>query len=199
MAAYESVLSKEHDFENAAFSEPLIERIEDLEVWQTVFSNSSIQTLLQYFTQTLDGGTYYSLSDSISVFAIPTFQEYIDSLVHIQTLGPYDYQKFIQSMNDAVFRKNMEEKYKKVILQDQTKNHIIYIVKLYLLSQTYSRYFTENEASYLEETINMIPYFEHLSEKGWDIDALESYKDKGTMGYNKELEACIIIRNMLLR
>lgn len=197
MAAYESVLSKEHDFENTAFSEPLIERIDDLEVWQTVFSNASIQTLLQYFTQILDNETNYSLSDSISVFAIPTFQEYIDKIVHIQTIGPYDYQRFSHSMNDPVFRKNMEEKYKKDILQHQIKNHIIYITKLYLLSQTYSRYFTENEASYLEETINMIPYFEHLSEKGWDIDALESYKR--TMGYNKELDACIIIRNMLLR
>uniref|UniRef100_A0A6C0I5M6 Uncharacterized protein n=1 Tax=viral metagenome TaxID=1070528 RepID=A0A6C0I5M6_9ZZZZ len=193
LTQYQSnIFKKEKEEEEDDFGESLLSNIEDSELWRTIFMDRSINTLLQHYANIMTT----TITHSLPILAIPTFQEYIDKMINIRTLGPSDYQRFVQSMKDQTFRRNMTEKYEKAIFQDQIKNHIIYIVRLYLLFHTkYSNYFTTDEMCYLaEEAINMIPYFEHISEKGWYLDAL----DNAVTDDQIELDACITIRNLFL-
>jgi hypothetical protein len=114
-------------------------------------------------------------SASIPVFHIPTFQEYIDNLVRFEIFGPSDYQRFTASMSEPTFRKNMIDKYQHEILEKQIKNHIIYIVHLYLLEKTgYSKHFTDKEKEYLDVAINIIPLFEYIGRKNWTLEDLDT-------------------------
>jgi len=190
---YESIISKQIA-KNTHLSESLMEKIEDKEIWKRIFADHSIHTLLQYYAKISSSPPH----DSLPIFIIPTFQEYIDKMVNITSLGPSDYQRFIQSMKDPVFKDNMVTKYKNSIYSEQLKNHIVYIVRLYLLYHTkYSLYFTKEESAYLEETINMIPFFEVLSKQGWSLDELEHYEVD--MDKKIDIDAYITIRNMFLQ
>jgi len=196
LMVYEALnLTKNRDREETV-AEILLTKLEDKDAWRTVFANRSIHVLLQHYTNMIM--TTKFPNHGVSVFPIPTFQEYIDKLLNIQTLGPSDYQTFIQSMNDPAFRRNMVKKYELSIFQDQTKNYLIYIVRLYLLSHTkYSHFFTEEESEYLEGSINLIPFFERLHNKGWTLHALDNTTTE--LEDQLELDACITIRNLFLQ
>ena len=169
----------------------LIESIQDTETWAAIFEKTSIRTLFRYYMAIQSGHKDQSTA-SIPVFHIPTFQEYIDNLVRFETFGPTDYQRFTASMSEPTFRKNMIDKYHQDIQESHIKNHIIYIVQLYLLERTgYSKHFTDTEKEYLDVAINIIPLFEYIGRKNWtleDLDTIEPDYDKIQDITNSKLE-----------
>jgi hypothetical protein len=40
-----------------------------------------------------------------------TFQEYVDNIYNINTLGPYDYMEFCKKMREPIFKQLLYEKY----------------------------------------------------------------------------------------
>jgi hypothetical protein len=101
------------------------------------------------------------------VYTPQTFQDYIDTLVTLDKVGAYDYQRFMQSMTEPGFYRNMVAKFEHAELERTLKNHVVYVAKLTVLNQVLSTgrsYFTETESNDVVQFINIVPYFEYVAE-----------------------------------
>jgi hypothetical protein len=104
----------------------------DKDIWDTVFCK--VDDLLMYYLSFISGSESicYSQNKLSSVYNQFTFQEYVDSMVNFQEIGYREYQKFIRSMQNSNFKKNIFNKYQVNSNIKTLKNHIIYIIHLYL-------------------------------------------------------------------
>jgi hypothetical protein len=101
----------------------------------------------------------------------------------------------------------MIDKYNKDSLEGQVKNHIIYIVQLYLLERTgYSQHFTDKEREYLDVSINMIPLFEYIGRKNWTVEEIDRLENAANFEqmidnrlYTLEVDTLRQIKDMFLR
>jgi hypothetical protein len=78
--------------------------IYDSDVWSEIMTElyTPIQYLIYlYKNNDCDCGIH---TDTENVFLMKTFQEYVDSSITLQKVGPYDYQRFIASMKDPEFK-----------------------------------------------------------------------------------------------
>ena len=207
LAEYESVVYEADDHTVEEFRDTLLESIQDTAIWSQVFDKPTMRTFLNYYVALCSAEPIAHITPSIPVFHVNTFQEYIDAMVRFEVFGAADYQRFTNSMKEPAFRKSMIDKYNKDSLEGQVKNHIIYIVQLYLLERTgYSQHFTDTEREYLDVSINMIPLFEYIGRKNWtveEIDRLEETANFDNMTDNRlytlEVDTLRQIKNMFLR
>jgi hypothetical protein len=204
---YKKTIYEQDDHAIEEYRGVLIDSIKNPDTWVSIFNKPNIHCYFEYYLL-LQEDLQIEPTTCVPVFTIPTFQDYIDNLVRLETLGPADYQNFIKSMQEPTFRANMEQKYNKHIFQNQMKNHIIYIVQLYLLQTTgFASFFTEKEHSYLDLSINLIPFFEYIGASNYTIDDLESlhvnvsdYSDiEKTIQTYKEIAALQLIKKTLLQ
>jgi hypothetical protein len=155
------------------YKESLIDSINNKNVWDLIFNNY-FELLTYYLHLSVDHlsvlglkeKTTYTQNRLSTIYTSITFQEYIDGQVSLEKSGPADYQTFIRSMQSPLFKEKMVEKFNVENHMKTLKNHIIYVVKLYISKQiNKSTTFTETEMSDIDFMINAIPYFEFLDEK----------------------------------
>ena len=143
----------------------LLESILDINIWNRIFDE--IHPLFQYYKNIVNERQDLVMFDQnrlTTVYEQLTFHEYVDSLLNLKTLGPTDYQEFIKNMNHVTFRENLFLKYKKSVLRNTLKNHLIYLVNMYLLKQEdKTRLFTPDEERDIDIMINAIPYYDYIS------------------------------------
>lgn len=137
-------------------------------IWNNIFKDEHV--ILNYYVQLIS--TYpenTNIDKSLPVFTSETFQEFIDRRVNINSIGSYHYQEFIKNMKDETFHKNMIQKYEAEQFLHKVKNHLIYIIKLYLLiSANPIIYMTEEEASEVDSFLDMTPYFKYMRSNNWE-------------------------------
>lgn len=97
--------------------------IYDPDVWSEIMTE--LYTPIQYLTylyknNDCDCGIH---TDTENVFLMKTFQEYVDSSITLQKVGPYDYQQFIASMKDPEF-KPTKNSYSSQLIPDKEINTI---------------------------------------------------------------------------
>lgn len=77
--------------------------IYDPDVWSKIMTE--LYTPIQYLIHLYKNNDCYGIrADTENVFLMKTFQEYVDSAVTLQKVGPYDYQRFIASMKEPEFK-----------------------------------------------------------------------------------------------
>ena len=173
---YSNIINKRtNDEKNNNYAENLIQFIEDEEIWKKIFEK--IVTVMNYYIYILEdynknNNNELNMKEQKQAQTIKqeTFQGFIDSRINLNSIGPYDYQKFTNSMRtDEEFRKNLYEKYEKVCYETILKNHIIYVIKLYIFDKTDNSYYnTEEEEKEMDNiALDLIPYFEYLSANKW--------------------------------
>jgi len=155
----------------------LMENKNDEDIWNKIMNEMHIP--IKYLTLLYKTTTYGIPIHNISIFKQQTFQEYIDSLISLKTVGSYDYQRFIKSMQEESFKNKMIDKYNETIYTNIIKNYIIYIIQLYLARTTNSStIFTDEEYDEMDISIDLIPYIEFLSKKKLSIDNFRYYQEE---------------------
>jgi hypothetical protein len=187
---------KQDTDEPTEYVDTLFTCMDDLLIWYTVFKK--LEPIFNYYVE-LD---YNQIQENISkpIFKTKTFQEYIDELVSMRTIGPADYQRFIQNMKNEDFRNKMIRNYEIYSQKNRLKNHLIFIVELHFL-ELIGRLIVDNENNtYVPVMVNAIPYFEYLTEKEWTIQDIENdsiYERSSNSGERTELKALKMIQQTM--
>lgn len=137
--------------------------IYDPDVWSEIMTE--LYTPIQYLIYLYKNNDCSIHTETENVFLMKTFQEYVDSAVTLQKVGPYDYQRFIASMKDPEFKNNLVTKYDEYIFENKVKNYLIYVTNLYLsikFNDTNVTNFTDREKNEIENCINIMPFLEFL-------------------------------------
>jgi len=141
----------------------LLEQKNDPAVWNQIMLK--METILQYYLELTETKEWYVQYRGANVFPKQTFQEYIDSVVNLKTMGGYDYHQFILHMQDPEFKTKMIEKYNRQQLLHTLQNNVIYMVNLYLIDYTRSAntyYFSEEELEDRNMYLDLTPYYLYL-------------------------------------
>jgi len=184
--------------EEVGYMTNLIKYKDDETVWNEIFQKQHI--ILKYYMKLLE---QYPENEGklkqASVYLQETFQEFVDRQVNIKTIGPYDYQQFIRSMQDDGFRQKIFEKYEISDNERRVKNNIIYIVQLYLNEKTNtSYYFTDEERNEMDLTLDILPYLQYIAKNGWLYQDIKDEKiEKETMEERNELNVLKTIGELL--
>ena len=136
------------------------------DVWSEIMTE--LYTPIQYLIHLYKTTETHFNTETENVFLMKTFQEYIDSAVTLQKVGPYDYQRFIASMKDPEFKNNMVTKYDEYIFENKVKNYLIYVTNLYLsikFNEANVTCFTDREKNEIENCINIMPFLEFLCKR----------------------------------
>jgi len=153
---YISTIYKHSDSPN------ILDPIFNKDIWNGIFNE--VHPLFQYYKNIISDSFCFEQNRLSTVYDQPTFHEYVDSLLNLKTLGPADYQEFIKNMKHVTFRENLYSKYKKSVLQNTLKNHLIYLVNMYLLKQEdKTRLFAPEEERDIDIMINAVPYYDYIS------------------------------------
>jgi hypothetical protein len=155
---------------NGIYVYELLNYKDDKTIWDNVMKkvNSLFQYYLHLSTDYLSilprqQHIVYSHEQLANTYETITFQEYVDEKVNMQQIGYREYQTFIRSMNDYNFKKKLIEKYRIEMESRTLKNHIVYVIQLLLSKQiNNSEYFTSNEVSVMDISMNPIHYYQYL-------------------------------------
>lgn len=172
---HEEKMVPETNSEAPTYSSLIIEKRNDKNIWDKIFDRNHITykyytKLCEYHINTEEPKEKpnYTSQKQANVYSQKTFQEFIDSHVNLRTVGSYNYQEFIKNMKDENFKKNMGKKYENYLTEIFIKNHIVYVVQLQLYDKMgVSKYHTSEEREELDNSLNLIPYFEYLSANNW--------------------------------
>jgi hypothetical protein len=179
-----------HEDFQTAYLQNIKKYIYDRDVWSEIMTE--LYTPIQYLIHLYKTTETHFNTETENVFLMKTFQEYIDSAVTLQKVGPYDYQRFIASMKEPEFKNNMVAKYDEYIFENKIKNYLVYVTNLYLsikFNDTNVTNFTDREKNEIENCINIMPFLEFLCKRkqnanigaDGDSDGLSVY-DKDTVG-----------------
>jgi hypothetical protein len=131
-----------------------------METWTTFFKENN--ALLLYYYELIipnDEPIYYIIKQPI--YTKNTFQEYVDSIANINTLGPYDYMDFCKKMKeDSEYKETLQKKYVKNENMNAIKNEIIDKVRI---------------IHCFNESINVIPYYEYISKYQINVEQKPEY------------------------
>lgn len=144
----------------------LLEQKNDPMIWNQIMVK--METILQYYLELTETKEWFiKYHRGANVFQKQTFQEYIDSIVNMKTMGGYDYQQFILHMQDPEFKAKMIKKYNRQQLLHTLQNNVIYMVQLYLIDYTRNTntyYFSEEELADRNMYLDLTPYYLYLHE-----------------------------------
>jgi len=96
----------------------------DKNMWNRIFRMANVHTLLKPYV--VKHGAHKYSNDVPEYYTKQTFQQYVDSIINIQTIGAYDLQNFIRNMSNKGFRTNMMKQHENYEYEKQLKNTIIY-------------------------------------------------------------------------
>jgi hypothetical protein len=182
------------DPEHANYKDVLITSKHDKLVWDEVFKDEINNILLYYLHLSTDPVnilkhqshiTYSQNRLSQTYTPYTSFQEFIDFQVSFQKIGASEYQKFTISMQtDLSFKQKMIDKYNMDTELKTLKNHLVYVVQLYV-RRDMTDSFTTTEMEDIDLMMNAVPYFEYLTENRWTIEDIAN----GTIHDDKEYSA----------
>lgn len=160
----------------------LINEIKNESIWNEIFNKEYI--ILNYYLL-LNRRLKHDTSNEFCVYKQETYQEYI-----YREIAPINEKKdlinFIRNMKDNKFNDNMVEKYYNSQEMIKMKNHLIYIVKLYVNKKILPNCFmTKDEEYQIEPFIDMTPYFEYMRDNKW-LDYNDCIADEKINNYEKE-------------
>jgi hypothetical protein len=176
---------------------------EEKDVWLIVFRK--LEPIFRFYSE-LEQDKISEIIYKTAIFYNEnhTFQQYIDTLYNIKTLGSYDFETFCKNMQHENFRNKMIIQYRIDKRNNILKDHIISIVGLHINpadeDDFHNRYEYEEYQQILPGMINAIPYFEYLSKKGWTIDKIEDgilFEQSSNAGERCELKALKMIQQTL--
>jgi hypothetical protein len=185
------------DPDQVDYKEAIITSKNNKPIWDEVFTGKINNILLYYLHLSADPTNILSdpsilsritysqnrLSQTYNPYT--SFQEFIDSQVSFQKIGASEYQKFTVSMQtDDSFKQKMIDKYNMDTELKTLKNHLIYVVQLYV-RRDMTDSFTTTEMEDIDLMMNAIPYFEYLTENRWTIEEIAN----GTIHDDKEYSA----------
>ena len=100
----------------------------DIGIWNHIFNQIKYPFLYYSGLPSNDSQNALSdtLSDTVNVYPPKTFQEFVDSIANLQKMGPYDYMKFCENMNQSDFKKTIFNKYEKMEKINKIKNNMIH-------------------------------------------------------------------------
>lgn len=185
------------DCKNALFT-----NMNNIYLWDSVFR--LIRIPLNYYVGLLSHST-----DDCSVttplhkqyivyFPTNSFQEYIDERIHLQSAGASDYMAFTKSMQIPDFKQSMVDKYMQSEYEKVIKNHLIYLVRLYVMKNVSGVFFSENETLDMELSLHLVPYFDYLSATGITMDDIDTeYVDDSDTKKIDEIQWLTLERQML--
>lgn len=176
------------------YVDKLLSSLDDSNLWLIVFKK--LEPIFNYYLEI----EYNQVKYSKPIFKTKTFQEYIDELVNIKTIGPADYQRFIQNMKNEDFRGKMERNYEIYSQKNKLKNHLIFVAELHFLESIGKMILDDEMKTYLPIMVNAIPYFEYLTEKKWSIYEIENgwlYEQSSNAGERTELKALKMIQQTM--
>lgn len=132
--------------------------IDSMETWTTFFKENNVLLLYYYeITHSNHSSTYITQP----IYTKNTFQEYVDSIANINTLGPYDYMEFCKKMKeDSEYKETLQKKYVKYENLKTIKNEIIDKVRNIHCSI---------------ESMNIIPYYEYISKYQINVEQKPDY------------------------
>jgi hypothetical protein len=96
----------------------------DKNMWNRIFRMANVNALLKPYV--VKHGAHKYSNDVQEYYPKQTFQQYVDSIININTIGAYDLQNFVRNMSDKGFRKNMMKRHENYEHEKQTKNTIIH-------------------------------------------------------------------------
>jgi hypothetical protein len=155
-----------HEDFQTAYLQNIKKYIYDRDVWSEIMTE--LYTPIQYLIHLYKTTETHFNTETENVFLMKTFQEYIDSAVTLQKVGPYDYQRFIASMKEPEFKNNMVAKYDEYIFENKVKNYLVYVTNLYLSIKFNDKNvtnFTDREKLEIENCINVMPFLEFLCKR----------------------------------
>jgi hypothetical protein len=139
-------------------------------IWEQIFSQMSV--LLTYYLHLSTNhqsllpnhtNIVYSPSQLSTMYQYLSFQQFIDTKINAACTN-HEYQIFVQNMKDVAFTNKLNHKYNEDTQMRILKNHIIYVIELFLSSQTKeSMYFSTEESVILDTILDATPYFEFVS------------------------------------
>jgi len=166
----------------------ILEHINDESVWNEIFKELFYE--MKYYKILWDEIDENTEDQHPFVYLPQTFQEYVDSIANIFTLGAYDYTEFCKCMKDPKFKKTFEKKYVFGEKMKQLKNSIIHTVRsvLDIDDIEMSNIDEYAEIPYNEPLIlNLVPYFEYISKYNIEFtDKKPTKKDAEFLGENME-------------
>ena len=137
--------------------------IHDKVIWNTVFRK--LEPVLFYYLDRLLLFSHFdsmSFTHMIQVYEEQTFQDFVDSKMNMQCCGTHEYQKFIQNMKDENFKKNMYNKFENEMALRRLKNHLVYIILVYL-KKNKDTLMTDMETEYIDTVMDATVYFDYVS------------------------------------
>jgi hypothetical protein len=137
-------------------------------MWDKVFQQLS--PLIKYYSMLVPDAAYEQ-NRLATIYAQPTFQEYVDKKICVDTISTVDYQAFIKNMKNEGFRKALVAQYTVACSKNTLKNHFIYLTNLYFMKELSGhKYFTTEEEGDMVQVINAIPYFDYVTKSGVSTD-----------------------------
>ena len=162
----------------------------DEQIWNEVF-NRLYHLLEYYFLITQQNEllsqnivtNQYSSQKTIIVYNTDMLQEYLDKL-----FGTYKERDGLDSYiynvtNNVNEYKKLVEKHRVEMGKRELKNHLVYLVNLYIIYQMGAglSIMTEDEYRDVDNHTNIMPYFEYIGNKGLSVHEINenNYKYKG--------------------
>ena len=146
-------------------NENLMNEFNNEKIWNEIMNKEYI--IFNYY-MLLVNETDQIPTNEFNLFKQETYQEYIDRKINKNSICKYDYNQFIINMKDETYNNNMIEKYNKSQKIRKLKNHIIYIVKLYIKKKITPTIFMTDEEEYEVDTfLDMTSYFEYIRKNNW--------------------------------
>uniref|UniRef100_A0A6C0H3T2 Uncharacterized protein n=1 Tax=viral metagenome TaxID=1070528 RepID=A0A6C0H3T2_9ZZZZ len=138
------------------------DKIHDRVIWNTVFQK--LEPVLYYYLYRLllSHSVSISFTHMIQIYDEQTFQDFVDSRMNMQCCGAHEYQQFIQNMKDETFKKNMYSKFENEMALRRLKNHLVYIILVYL-KKNKDTFMTDTEMEYIDTVMDVTAYFEYVS------------------------------------
>ena len=167
------------------YNSDLLYYAKDVSVWNNVFENvSPVLTYYLHLLTNFKGLTEneqrmpnYIASQLADVYSMDSFQEYLDKKININTIGAADYQQFIKNMQSPEFKDKMVQKYTTESIRKTVKNHLIYVVRMYVMKQLGTLVYTSyQEDQDVDVMLNAVPYFAFLRDMGYTVDDINDDK-----------------------
>lgn len=169
----------------------LLSHNSDKTVWNEVFIR--LHDVLKYYDViknyetivhsigTINPMNTYPQNKLDTLYEQGTFQEYIDELFNFNNLDctMAEYRRYVSNItkNESEYKKIIQ-KYNNQVSMTTLKNHIIYLVKMYISKNTKTKYiFSEEEKEEMDVCLNIIPYFEYIGSLNMTLEDVSSNDD----------------------
>jgi hypothetical protein len=184
---YCELVYEKNDYDITEYEKKLLFYISDMTIWHEVFIR--VRHIFEYYylitndTELLYANIVnnsYESNKTFVVYPYQQFQEYLDEkFAYNEMIGwnsELTYKNYLSNINHDENEYNfILKKYKTDIMKKKLKNHLIYIVKLYVSNKANNLVIlSEEEKEEIDVCLNIIPYFIYIGMKDLTIDDIDN-------------------------